>query len=118
MTPDRVTACTDGVVAVIVTVMVLELKAPDQLQFSALWPLWPTAISYAVSFLLIALIWINHHHLMRFVAHLTLGLISINFVHLFLVYFLPFATSLLAPTHLASSPPIFSAGLFLCTVVA
>jgi ubiquinone/menaquinone biosynthesis C-methylase UbiE len=43
----------------------LELKAPDQQAFSALWPLWPTAISYAVSYLFITIIWINHHHLMR-----------------------------------------------------
>ena len=70
MTADRVTAFTDGVFAVIVTVMVLELKAPEQAAFSALWPLWPTAISYAVSFLFIAIIWINHHHLMRFVGQL------------------------------------------------
>ena len=118
MTPDRVTAFTDGVFAVIVTVMVLELKAPDQLQFSALWPLWPTAISYAVSFLLIAIIWINHHHLMRFVAHLTLGLIWINFVHLFLVSFLPFATSWVARTQLASSPVVLYAGLFVCIDIA
>lgn len=90
MTADRVTAFTDGVFAVIVTVMVLELKAPDQPAFSALWPLWPTAISYAVSFLLVAIIWINHHHLMRFVGHVTLGLIWLNFAHLFLVSFLPF----------------------------
>ncbi len=63
MTADRLTAFPDAVFAVIVTVMVLELKAPDLPAFSALWPLWPTAISYAVSYLFIAIIWINHHHL-------------------------------------------------------
>ncbi len=67
ITADRLIAFSDGVFAVIVTVMVLELKAPDHAAFSALWPLWPTAISYAVSYLFIAIIWINHHHLMRFV---------------------------------------------------
>ena len=60
MTADRLTAFSDAVFAVIVTVMVLELKAPDLPAFSALWPLWPTAISYAVSYLFIAIIWINH----------------------------------------------------------
>ncbi len=67
ITADGLTAFLDAVFAVIVTVMVLELKAPDTPAFSALWPLWPTAISYAVSYLFIAIIWINHHHLMRFV---------------------------------------------------
>ncbi len=118
VTADRVTAFTDGVFAVIVTVMVLELKAPDQPEFSALWPLWPTAISYAVSYLLIAIIWINHHHLMRFVGQPTLGLIWINFAHLFMVSFLPFATAWVARTQLASSPVVLYAGLFVCVDIA
>ena len=61
ITAERLTAFSDGVFAVIVTIMVLELKAPDQPAFSALGALWPTAISYAVSYLFIAIIWINHH---------------------------------------------------------
>lgn len=81
----RVAAYTDAGFAVIVTVMVLELKAPDEAAFSALWPLWPTAISYVVSYLFIAVIWINNHYLMRFVGYPSLGLIWMNFVHLFLV---------------------------------
>ena len=78
ITADRLTTFSDAVFAVIVTVMVLKLKAPDQPAFSALGPLWPTAISYAVSYLFIAIIWINHHYLMRFVGPPTLGLIWIN----------------------------------------
>src|SRR2546427_7011476 len=73
-TADRLAAYSDAVFAVIVTIMVLELRAPDQPAFSALWPLWPTAISYAVSYLFIAIIWINHHYLMRFVGPPTLRL--------------------------------------------
>jgi uncharacterized membrane protein len=114
ITADRLTAFSDAVFAVIVTVMVLELNAPDQPAFSALWPLWPTAISYAVSYLFIAIIWINHHYLMRFVGPPTLRLIWINFVHLFLVSLLPFATAWIARTRLASSPVVFYAGLFVC----
>jgi Endosomal/lysosomal potassium channel TMEM175 len=57
--------------------------APDSPAFSALWPLWPTVISHAVSYLFIAIIWINHHYLMRFVGTATLGLIWANLVHLF-----------------------------------
>src|SRR6476469_156261 len=118
ITADRLTGFSDAVFAVIVTVMVLELKAPDQPAFSALWPLWPTAISYALSYLFIAIIWINHHHLMRFVGPPTLGLIWINFVHLFMISLLPFATAWVARTRLASSPVVLYAGLFVCVDVA
>jgi len=115
---DRLIAFSDAVFAVIVTIMVLELKAPDEPAFSSLWPLWPTAISYVVSYLFIAIIWINHHHLMRFVGSPKLGLIWINFVHLFLVSLLPFATAWIARTRLASSPMVFYAGVFVCIDIA
>jgi TMEM175 potassium channel family protein len=118
ITADRLATFSDAVFAVIVTIMVLELRAPDQTAFSALLPLWPTAISYAVSYLFIAIIWINHHYLMRFVGHPTLGLIWINFVHLFLVSLLPFATAWVARSRLASSPVAFYAGLFVCVDIA
>ena len=118
ITADRLAAYSDAVFAVIVTIMVLELKAPDQSAFSALRPLWPTAISYAVSYLFIAIIWINHHYLMRFVGPPTLKLIWINFVHLFMVSLLPFATAWIARTRLASSPVAFYAGVFVCIDVA
>src|SRR5436309_8358958 len=118
ITADRLATYSDAVFAVIVTIMVLELRAPEQATFSALWPLWPTAISYAVSYLFIAIIWINHHYLMRFVGAPTLGLIWINFVHLFMVSLLPFATAWIARTRLASSPVVFYAGLFVCVDIA
>jgi uncharacterized membrane protein len=118
ITAHRLAAFSDAVFAVIVTVMVLELSAPDEPEFSALWPLWPTAISYAVSYLFIAIIWINHHYLMRFVGAPTLRLIWINFVHLFLVSLLPFATAWVARTRLASSPVALYAGLFVCIDIA
>jgi TMEM175 potassium channel family protein len=71
-----------------------------------------------VSYLFIAIIWINHHHLMRFVGRPTLGLIWINFVHLFMVSLLPFATAWISRTRLASSPVAFYAGLFVCIDIA
>ncbi|HSU32772.1 MAG TPA: TMEM175 family protein [Bryobacteraceae bacterium] len=117
-TADRPAGYSDAVFAVIVTIMVLELKAPEQAAFADLWPLWPTAISYAVSYLFIAIIWMNHHHLWRFVGRPTLGLIWINFIHLFLVSLLPFATSWIARTRLASPPVMFYAGLFVCIDIA
>jgi len=118
MTADRLAAYSDAVFAVIVTIMVLELKAPEQARFSDLWPLWPTAISYAVSYLFIAIIWINHHYLMRFVSAPALRLIWINFIHLFTVSLLPFATSWIARTELAAAPVVFYAGLFVCIDIA
>ena len=117
-TADRLAAYSDAVFAVIVTIMVLELRAPDQPAFSALWPLWPTAISYGVSYLFIAIIWINHHHLMRFVGPPTLRLMWVNFVHLFMVSLLPFATAWIARTRLASVPVACYAGLFVCIDIA
>lgn len=56
----------DGVFAVIITIMVLELKTPEHPPFAALAPLWPTALSYAASYEFIAIVWMNHHHLLRF----------------------------------------------------
>jgi uncharacterized membrane protein len=117
-TADRLAAYSDAVFAVIVTVMVLELKAPAEAAFSALGPLWPTAVAYAVSYLFIAIIWINHHYLMRLVGPPTLALVWINFVHLFMVSFLPFATSWAARSRLAPAPVAFYAGVFVCVDVA
>jgi len=117
-TADRLAAYSDAFFAVIATIMVLELRAPDQPAFSALWPLWATGISYAVSYLFIAIIWINHHYLMRLVGPPTLGLIWMNFVHLFLVSLLPFATAWIARTRLGSPPVAFYAGLFVCIDIA
>ena len=117
-TADRLVAYSDAVFAVIVTIMVLELKAPDEPSLSSLLPLWPTGVSYDVSYLFIAIIWINHHYLMRFVGPPTLKLIWFNFVHLFLVSLLPFATAWIARTRLASSPVAFYAGLFVCVDIA
>jgi uncharacterized membrane protein len=117
-TADRLAAFSDAVIAVIMTVMVLELRAPDQPPFSALLSLWPTAISYAVSYLFIAIIWTNHHYLMRFVGPPTLRVIWINFAHLFMVSLVPFATAWIARTRLASAPVAFYAALFVCVDIA
>lgn len=118
ITADRLAAYSDAVFAVIVTIMVLELKAPDEPAFAALRSLWPTAVSYGVSYFFIAIIWINHHHLWRFVGAPSLKLMWINFVHLFLVSPLPFATSWIARTRLASHPMMFYAGLFVAIDIA
>src|SRR6266850_6745033 len=84
-TPERLGAFSDGVFAVIITIMVLDLRPPSEATLAALLPLWPTALSYAVSYLFIAIVWVNHHHLLRFAEHATARLIWVNFAHLFMV---------------------------------
>lgn len=118
ITADRLAMFSDAVFAVIVTIMVLELKAPEEAAFSALLPLWPILISYVVSYLFIVIIWINHHYLMRFVGSPTLKLIWINFVHLFMVSLLPFATAWVARTRLSSPAVVSYAALFVCVDIA
>jgi uncharacterized membrane protein len=109
---ERLGAFSDAVIAVVITLMVLELKAPESPEWSALWPLWPTAVSYAVSYLFIAIVWVNHHHLLQFVRHPTPRLIWVNFAHLFAVSLVPFSTAWIAQTHLAAVPVAIYAGVF------
>jgi uncharacterized membrane protein len=110
--PDRMGAFSDGVIAVVITIMVLEFRAPTNGSLAALAPLWPNAVSYAVSYLFIAIIWMNHHHLLRFVRAATPALLWLNFAHLFAVSLLPFATSWMAESRLAAAPVAMYAALF------
>jgi uncharacterized membrane protein len=92
------------VFAVIITIMVLQLKLPDRPTFAALFNEWPTAISYVVSYVLIAIMWINHHFLLGFAKGLTPRLILWNFTHMFSASLVPFATAWVADTRLAPVP--------------
>ncbi|MBY2917790.1 TMEM175 family protein [Rhizobium leguminosarum] len=112
MTTERVSAFSDAMIAVIITIMVLELKAPKVPDISAVLSLWPILVSYALSYLFIAIIWINHHHLLRLVRFASTRLIWINFVHLFLVSLLPFTTAWMARTGLAPMPVAVYAAVF------
>jgi uncharacterized membrane protein len=109
---ERVSLFSDGVFAVIITILVLELKIPEQATFSALLPLWPTALSYAVSYLFIAIVWINHHHLFGYADNATPRLMWTNFVHLFSVSLIPFTTDWIAESGLAAAPVTLYAALF------
>jgi uncharacterized membrane protein len=111
----RLSGYTDAVFAVIITIMVLELRPPESPTFAALLALWPTVISYVVSYVFIAIIWINHHYLMGYVKTPTLRLVWVNFGHLFFVSLLPFATAWIARTSLAPVPVIVYAVLFVVT---
>jgi uncharacterized membrane protein len=87
---ERLGSFSDSVFAVIIVIMVLELKPPEHPTFAALFPLWPTALSYTVSYQFIAIVWMNHHRLLRFANEPTSRLIWINFALLFLVSLVPF----------------------------
>ena len=115
---ERIAAFSDGVIAVIITIMVLELKPPAQPTFAALRTLWPTFVSYLVSYLFVAIVWINHHHLMRFAGRATMRLIWSNFGFLFAISLVPFTTAWLAETRLARVPVTVYAAVFLFANVA
>lgn len=82
-TPERLAALSDGVFAVLITVLVLDLRPPAVPTFEALASLWPMGLSYAVSYFFIPIVWSNHHHLMRYATEATPHLVWFNFAHLF-----------------------------------
>lgn len=111
-TPERVSAFSDGVFAVLITVLVLELHPPQLPTFAAFLLLWPTWLSYAVSYLFIAIVWTNHHYLMRYATEATPRLLWFNFAHLFSMSLLPLSTAWMAVSELAPQPVAFYAAVF------
>jgi uncharacterized membrane protein len=111
-TPERLSAFSDAVFAVLITVLVLELRPPELPTFKALLSLWPTWLSYAVSYLFVAIVWTNHHHLMRYATDATPRLMWFNFAHLFSVSLLPLSTAWMAVSELAALPVAFYAAVF------
>jgi uncharacterized membrane protein len=111
-TPERLSMFSDGVFAVLITVLVLDLHPPELPTFKAFISLWPTWLSYAVSYLFIAIVWTNHHYLMRYATEATPGLLWFNFAHLFSMSLLPLATAWMAVSRLAPQPVAFYAAVF------
>lgn len=111
-TPERLSLFSDGVFAVLITVLVLELHPPPIPTFRSLLSFWPTWLSYTVSYLFIAIVWANHHYLLRHAKEVTPRLMWFNFAHLFSVSLLPFATAWMAESELASQPIAFYAADF------
>jgi uncharacterized membrane protein len=111
-TPERLSAFSDGVFAVLITVLVLELRPPELPTFKALLSLWPTWLSYAVSYVFIAIVWANHHHVLHYATEATPRLMWFNFAHLFSVSLLPFSTAWMATSELAPQPVAFYAAVF------
>jgi len=107
MLKERLTAFSDGVIAIIITIMVLELKAPHEASFSALAALAPTFLSYALSFAYIAIYWNNHHHLFQATRRVTGATLWANTHLLFWLSLVPFSTAWLSETHFARAPVAF-----------
>jgi uncharacterized membrane protein len=97
---------------VLITVLVLELRPPQLPTFHALLLLWPSWLSYAVSYLFIAIVWTNHHYLMRYAGEATPRLLWFNFAHLFSMSLLPLPTAWMAVSELAPQPVAFYAAVF------
>jgi uncharacterized membrane protein len=99
MTTSRLEAFSDGVIAIIVTIMVLELRAPSQPTVAALWKVAPVFISYGLSFLIVAIKWINHHHMIHVVRKVTARLLWSNLNLLFWMSLVPFVTDYLGKNY-------------------
>src|SRR5947209_3162267 len=99
MTTSRLEAFSDGVIAIIVTIMVLELRAPSQPTLAALGKVAPVFISYALSFLVVAIMWVNHHHMMHAVRGVTIRLLWTNIYLLFWMSLVPFVTDYLGKNY-------------------
>jgi uncharacterized membrane protein len=91
---------------------VFNRRPPELPTFGALLVLWPTWLSYAVSYLFIAIVWINHHYLLRYSTETNLRLLWFNFAHLFSMSLLPFSTAWMANSELAPQPVAFYAAVF------
>jgi uncharacterized membrane protein len=116
-TKGRLEAFSDGVIAVIITIMVLDLKAPENDHLPDLLKLWPAFASYLISFLFGAIYWINHHNAIALAKRVTPGLIWTNNLLLFCLSLFPFSTAYMAATSLSSIATMLYGGVqFACEI--
>jgi uncharacterized membrane protein len=111
-TPERLSFFSDAIFAVLITVLVLDLRPPERPTFVALLERWPTWVSYAVSYVFIAIVWANHHYLLRYGREATPQLMWFNFAHLFSVSLIPLSTAWMAVSRLSPQPVAFYAIVF------
>ena len=117
MTKGRIEAFSDGVLAIIITIMVLELKVPHGHDLAALLPLWPVFLSYVLSFLYIGIYWNNHHHMFQGVRHIGGWVLWANLHLLFWLSLLPFSTGFMGENSFAAEPMmLYGFNLFMCGV--
>lgn len=110
--PERLVFFSDGVFAIVITLLVLELRPPHEASFAALASLWPSFVAYAVSYLFLAIVWVNHHHVFEYPEDASRSLVWANFAHLFSVSLVPFTTAWIADSELAPLPVSLYAVVF------
>ena len=114
MKKERLLAFSDGVIAIIITIMVLELKVPHGAEWAALTKLVPVFLSYVLSFIYIAIYWNNHHHLMHTVTRVNGLILWANAHLLFWLSLIPFATGWMGENHFAPLPTaVYGAALLM-----
>jgi len=118
MTKGRLEAFSDGVIAVIITIMVLELKVPHGAEATALTPLAATFLTYVLSFVFTAIYWNNHHHLLHAVHHVTGGTLWANMHLLFWLSLVPFVTGWMDENHFAPITVAAYGFVLLCAGIA
>ena len=104
MPKSRLEAFSDGVIAVIITIMVLEMKVPHGSDFASLAPLWPVFLAYVLSFIYVGIYWNNHHHLMHAVQRVNGSILWANLHLLFWLSLVPFVTDWMSENHFAALP--------------
>ncbi len=118
MTKNRLEAFSDGVMAIIITIMVLELKVPHGDSFAALKPLLPVFLSYVLSFLYVGIYWNNHHHLLHSTRQVSGGILWANLHLLFWLSLFPFATGWMGENHFTPLPTAVYGVVLLLAAVA
>ena len=118
MTKNRLEAFSDGVIAIILTIMVLELKVPHGSGWAAVKPLFPVVISYILSFINVGIYWNNHHHLMHLVTHVNGKVLWSNLHLLFWLSLVPFSTGWMGENHFESLPVAVYAFILMMAGVA
>jgi uncharacterized membrane protein len=118
MSKGRLEAFSDGVIAILITIMVLELKVPLKADWSALSPLIPVFISYVMSFVYLAIYWNNHHHLLQAIKHVDGRVLWANLHLLFWLSLFPFVTGWMGETQFAPRPVALYGTVLLLAAVA
>ena len=118
MSKGRLEAFSDGVLAIIITIMVLELRVPHEADVTALLPLVPVFLSYVLSFVLLGIYWNNHHHLLQAIKHVDGRILWANLHLLFWLSLIPFVTGWMGENHFAAWPVALYGIVLLCAGIA
>ena len=118
MEKGRLEAFTDGVIAVIITIMVLEMKVPHGESLEALYPVVPVFLSYVLSFIYVGIYWNNHHHMLHATSKVTGGILWANLHLLFWLSLIPFTTGWMGENHYAAAPAALYGAVLLMAAIA